>query len=115
MKQAVIVSAARTAVGKAPNGALRNTRPDDTAAAVIGAVLDRAPGFDRPGVEDVIVGCARRQAEQGLNAARSAALRAGLPVSASAVTINRFCSSGLQSIAFAAERVMAGVAEEIVG
>jgi acetyl-CoA acyltransferase len=114
MKQAVIVSAARTAVGKAPNGALRNTRPDDMAAAVIGAVLDRAPGFDRAGVEDVIFGCAMPEAEQGLNVARIAALRAGLPVSASAVTINRFCSSGLQSIAFAAERIMAGFAETIV-
>jgi len=114
MKQAVIVSAARTAVGKAPNGALRNTRPDDMAAAVIDAVLDRAPGFDRAGVEDVIFGCAMPEAEQGLNVARIAALRAGLPVSASAVTINRFCSSGLQSIAFAAERIMAGFAGAIV-
>ena len=114
MNQAVIVSAARTAVGKAPNGALRNTRPDDMAAAVIGAVLDRAPGFDRAGVEDVIFGCAMPEAEQGLNVARIAALRAGLPVSASAVTINRFCSSGLQSIAFAAERIMAGFAGAIV-
>ena len=114
MKQAVIVSAARTAVGKAPNGALRNTRPDDMAAAVIGAVLDRAPGFDRAGIEDVIFGCAMPEAEQGLNVARIAALRAGLPVSASAVTINRFCSSGLQSIAFAAERIMAGFAGAIV-
>jgi acetyl-CoA acyltransferase len=114
MNQAVIVSAARTAVGKAPNGALRSTRPDDMAAAVIGAVLDRAPGFDRSRVEDVIFGCAMPEAEQGLNVARIAALRAGLPVSASAVTINRFCSSGLQSIAFAAERVMAGFAEAIV-
>ena len=114
MKQAVIVSAARTAVGKAPNGALRNTRPDDMAAAVIDAVLDRTPGFDRAGVEDVIFGCAMPEAEQGLNVARIAALRAGLPVSASAVTINRFCSSGLQSIAFAAERIMAGFAGAIV-
>jgi acetyl-CoA acyltransferase len=114
MKEAVIVSAARTAVGKAPNGALRNTRPDDMAAIVIGAVLDRAPGFDRTGVEDVILGCAMPEAEQGLNVARIAALRAGLPVSASAVTINRFCSSGLQSIAFAAERIRAGFAEAIV-
>ncbi|HEU4893138.1 MAG TPA: acetyl-CoA C-acyltransferase [Vicinamibacterales bacterium] len=114
MKHAVIVSAARTAVGKAPNGALRNTRPDDMAAAVIDAVLDRTPGFDRAGVEDVIFGCAMPEAEQGLNVARIAALRAGLPVSASAVTINRFCSSGLQSIAFAAERIMAGFAGAIV-
>jgi acetyl-CoA acyltransferase len=114
MKHAVIVSAARTAVGKAPNGGLRGTRPDDMAAAVIGAVLDRAPGFDRHLVEDVIFGCAMPEAEQGLNVARIAALRAGLPVSASAVTINRFCASGLQSIAFAAERIMAGFAEAIL-
>src|SRR5688572_18604428 len=114
MKQAVIVSAARTAAGKAPHGALRNPRPADMAAAVIGAVLDRAPGFDRSLVEDVIFGCAMPEAEQGLNVARIAALRAGLPVSASAVTINRFCASGLQSIAFAAERIMAGFAEAIL-
>ena len=114
MKHAVIVSAARTAVGKAPNGSLRNTRPDDMAAAVIGAVLERAPGVDPSGIEDVIVGCAMPEAEQGLNVARIAALRAGLPVSASAVTVNRFCSSGLQSIAFAAERIMAGFAEAVV-
>ncbi len=114
MKHAVIVAAARTAVGKAPNGGLRATRPDDMAAAVIGAVLERAPGFDRSLVEDVIFGCAMPEAEQGLNVARIAALRAGLPVSASAVTINRFCASGLQSIAFAAERIMAGFAEAIL-
>jgi acetyl-CoA acyltransferase len=114
MKRAVIVSAARTAVGKAPNGSLRSTRPDDMAAAVIEAALDRAPGFDRNEIEDVILGCAMPEAEQGLNVARIAALRAGVPVSAAAVTINRFCSSGLQSIAFAAERIMAGFAEAIV-
>jgi acetyl-CoA acyltransferase len=114
MKRAVIVSAARTAVGKAPNGSLRSTRPDNMAAAVIEAALDRAPGFDRNQVEDVILGCAMPEAEQGLNVARIAALRAGVPVSAAAVTINRFCSSGLQSIAFAAERIMAGFAEAIV-
>ena len=114
MNQAVIVSAARTAVGKAPNGSLRNTRPDDMAAAVISAVVDRAPGFDRGEIDDVILGCAMPEAEQGLNVARIAALRAGLPVSVSAVTINRFCSSGLQSIAFAAERIMAGFATAIV-
>ena len=114
MKEAVIVSAARTAIGKAPAGSLRHTRPDDMAALVIDAVLGRAPGFDRAEVEDVIVGCAMPEAEQGLNVARIASLRAGLPVSASAVTINRFCSSGLQSIAFAAERIMAGFATAIV-
>jgi acetyl-CoA acyltransferase len=114
MKHAVIVSAARTAVGKAPGGSLRDTRPDDMAAAVIGAVLERAPGVDPGSIEDVILGCAMPEAEQGLNVARIAALRAGLPVSASAVTVNRFCSSGLQSIAFAAERIMAGFAETVV-
>jgi len=114
MKEAVIVSAARTAVGKAPNGALRTTRPDDMAAIVIDAALRRAPFFDRAEVEDVILGCAMPEAEQGLNVARIASLRAGLPVSASAVTVNRFCSSGLQAIAFAAERIMTGAATAIV-
>jgi acetyl-CoA acyltransferase len=114
MKEAVIVSAARTAIGKAPNGALRSTRPDDMAAIVIDAALRRAPSVDRADVEDVILGCAMPEAEQGLNVARIASLRAGLPVSASAVTINRFCSSGLQAIAFAAERIMIGAATAIV-
>ncbi len=114
MREAVIVSAARTAIGKAPAGSLRHTRPDDMAAVVIDAALGRAPGFDRGEVEDVIIGCAMPEAEQGLNVARIASLRAGVPVSASAVTINRFCSSGLQSIAFAAERIMAGFASAIV-
>jgi acetyl-CoA acyltransferase len=114
MNDAVIVSAARTAVGKAPTGALRATRPDDLAAAAIDAVLNRAPGFDRAEVEDVILGCAMPEAEQGLNVARIASLRAGLPVSAAAVTVNRFCSSGLQSIAYAAERIMAGFATAVV-
>ena len=114
MKEAVIVSAVRTAVGRAPNGALRQTRPDDMAAAVIGEVLRRAPAFDRAEVDDVILGCAMPEAEQGLNVARIASLRAGLPVTASAITVNRFCSSGLQSIAYAAERIMAGFATAIV-
>ncbi len=108
MKDAVIVSAVRTAVGKAPNGALRNTRPDDMAATVIAEVLRRAPGLDPANVDDVILGCAMPEAEQGLNVARIASLRAGVPVTASAATVNRFCSSGLQSIAYAAERIMAG-------
>jgi acetyl-CoA acyltransferase len=114
MNEAVIVSAARTAVGKAPNGSLRSVRPDDMAAVVIDAVLERAPAFDRADVDDVIIGCAMPEAEQGLNVARIASLRAGLPVTASAVTINRFCSSGLQAIAFGAERIMAGGATAIV-
>ena len=108
MTEAVIVSAVRTAVGKAPHGALRYTRPDDMAAIVIGEALKRAPGLDPGDVEDVIFGCAMPEAEQGLNVARIASLRAGIPVSASAATVNRFCSSGLQSIAFAAERIIAG-------
>jgi acetyl-CoA acyltransferase len=108
---AVIVSAVRTAVGKAPNGTLRFTRPDEMAATVIGEALTRAPGLDPAEVEDVILGCAMPEAEQGLNVARIASLRAGVPVSASAVTVNRFCSSGLQAIAYAAERIMAGFAQ----
>jgi acetyl-CoA acyltransferase len=114
MRDAVIVSAARTAVGKAPNGSLKHVRPDEMAAAVIEEALGRAPGLDAAEIEDVIVGCAMPEAEQGLNVARIASLRAGVPVSASAVTVNRFCSSGLQAIAFAAERVMCGFATAIV-
>jgi acetyl-CoA acyltransferase len=114
MRDAVIVSAARTAVGKAPNGTLRATRPDDMAAVVIDAALARAPALDRGELDDVILGCAMPEAEQGLNVARIASLRAGLPVTTSAVTVNRFCSSGLQSIAYAAERIIAGGATAIV-
>jgi acetyl-CoA acyltransferase len=114
MNDAVIVSAARTPVGKAPKGTLRGTRPDELAAVVIRESLRRAPGFDPADVEDVILGCAMPEAEQGLNVARIASLRAGIPVSASAVTINRFCSSGLQAIAFAAERVMCGAVSAVV-
>jgi acetyl-CoA acyltransferase len=114
MQEAVIVSAARTAVGKAPNGALKTVRPDEMAAAVIAEVLRRAPGIEPSDIDDVILGCAMPEAEQGLNVARIASLRAGVPVTASAVTINRFCSSGLQSIAFAAERIMCGFAQSIV-
>src|ERR1700689_4613696 len=98
MEDAVIVSAVRTAVGKAPAGALRGTRPDDLAAAAMTEALRRASGLDPADVDDVILGCAMPEAEQGLNVARIASLRAGIPVSASAVTINRFCSSGLQAI-----------------
>ena len=114
MTNAVIVSAVRTAAGKAPNGALRGTRPDDLAAAVIAAALQRAPGLEPSAVEDVILGCAMPEGEQGMNVARIAALRAGVPVTASAVTVNRFCSSGLQAIAYAAERIMVGAASTIV-
>jgi acetyl-CoA acyltransferase len=114
MRNAVIVSAVRTAVGKAPSGTLRFTRPDEMGAVVIAEALKRASGVQSADVDDVIVGCAMPEAEQGLNVARIASLRAGVPVSASAVTVNRFCSSGLQSIAYAAERIMAGFADTIV-
>jgi acetyl-CoA acyltransferase len=114
MRDAVIVSAARTAVGKAGRGALRATRPDDLAAVAIRAALDRVPGLDPKEIDDVILGCAMPEAEQGMNVARIAALRAGLPVECSAMTVNRFCSSGLQSIAMAAERIAGGGAEVIV-
>jgi acetyl-CoA acyltransferase len=110
----VIVSAARTPVGKAPKGALRFTRPDEMAATVMRAVVDRAQGLDPALIEDVIFGCAMPEAEQGLNVARIAALRAGLPVSASAVTVNRFCASGLETIAMAADRIAGGGARAIL-
>ncbi len=113
MHDAVIVAAVRTAVGKAPNGSLRTVRPDEMAAAVLADVLRRAPGVEPADISDVILGCAMPEAEQGLNVARIASLRAGIPVEASAVTINRFCSSGLQAIAFVAERVMCGFSEAI--
>ena len=114
MTEAVIVSAVRTPVGKAPKGSLRTTRPDEMAATVIAEALRRAPGIEPAEVEDVILGCAMPEAEQGMNVARIASLRAGIPTAASAVTINRFCSSGLQAIAFGAERIICGSAETIV-
>ena len=114
MTDAVIVSAVRTPVGKAPKGTLCTTRPDEMAAAVMAEALRRAPGIEPAEVEDVILGCAMPEAEQGMNVARIASLRAGIPIEASAVTINRFCSSGLQAIAFAAERIMCGLAETII-
>jgi acetyl-CoA acyltransferase len=114
MQDAVIVSAARTPVGKAPNGTLRTVRPDELAARAIGAALERATGVQPSDIDDVILGCAMPEAEQGLNVARIASLRAGIPVEASAVTVNRFCSSGLQSIAYAAERIMCGFSRAIV-
>src|SRR5262252_6886584 len=116
MKDAVIVSAVRTAVGKAPKGTLRDTRPDDMGAAAIKEAIARVPGLDGSQIDDVIMGCAMPEAEQGMNVARAAAIRAGLPVETSAMTINRFCSSGLQSIALAADRIRGGGAEvEIAG
>jgi acetyl-CoA acyltransferase len=105
MKDAVIVSAVRTAVGKAPKGTLRDTRPDDMGAAAIKEALARVPGLEASEVDDVIMGCAMPEAEQGMNVARAAAIRAGLPVETSAMTINRFCSSGLQTIAMASDRI----------
>jgi acetyl-CoA acyltransferase len=114
MHDAVIVSAVRTAVGKAPNGTLRGTRPDELAAAAIAEALRRAPAIAPSEIDDVILGCAMPEGEQGLNVARIASLRAGVPVQASAVTVNRFCSSGLQAIAFAAERIMCGFSSAIV-
>jgi acetyl-CoA acyltransferase len=114
MNDAVIVSAVRTAVGKAPNGSLRGTRPDELGSAVIAEALRRAPGIEAGEVEDVILGCAMPEGEQGMNVARIASLRAGVPVTASAVTVNRFCSSGLQAIAYGAERIMCGGSSVIV-
>jgi acetyl-CoA acyltransferase len=114
MKDAVVVSLARTAVGKAPRGMLRNTRPDDMAGVVIKAAISRVPGLDPSEIDDVILGCAMPEAEQGHNVARIASLRAGLPVTCSAMTINRFCSSGLQSIALACDRIRGGSADVIV-
>src|ERR1700746_3931059 len=111
---AFVVSAVRTPVGKAPNGALRYTRPDEMAATVIAEALRRVPSSDPVEVDDVILGCAMPEAEQGLNVARIASLRAGVPISASAVTVNRFCASGLQAIAFAADQVRTGASAAVV-
>lgn len=114
MAEAVIVSAVRTPVGRAYKGSLRTTRPDDLAALAIREALARVPAVDAKEIDDVILGCAMPEGEQGMNVARIAALRAGLPVETSAMTINRFCSSGLQAIALAAERIRGGSAEIIV-
>jgi acetyl-CoA acyltransferase len=115
MKDAVIVSAVRTAVGKAPKGTLSVVRPDEMAATVIREALNRAPGLSSSHVDDVVIGCAMPEGEQGMNVARIASLRAGVPIEASAVTVNRFCSSGLQAIVYAAERIMLGAAEVAIG
>ncbi len=114
MREVVIASSVRTPVGKAYKGTLRATRPDELGAIAIRGALERVPQVDPKEIEDVIMGCAMPEAEQGMNVARIASLRAGLPVECSAMTINRFCSSGLQAIALAAERIMAGGAEVIV-
>ena len=114
MREVVLVSSVRTPVGRAFKGTLRATRPDELAAVAIQGALDRVPQLDRKEIEDVILGCAMPEAEQGMNVARIASLRSGLPVEASAMTINRFCSSGLQAISLAAERIASGGAEVIV-
>jgi acetyl-CoA acyltransferase len=114
MNEVVIVSSVRTAVGKAPRGALRFTRPDDLGAIAVRGALDRVPQLDPRSIDDVIIGCAMPEAEQGMNLARVIALRAGLPVESSAMTINRFCASGLQAIALAAERIRCGGADTIL-
>ncbi|MBW5448277.1 acetyl-CoA C-acetyltransferase [Cohnella sp. CFH 77786] len=114
MREAVIVSIARTAVGKAKKGSLVQTRADDLGKAVLQAVMDRTPGLAKEDVEDVIIGCAMPEGEQGLNFARIMSLYAGFPNTVPALTVNRFCSSGLQSIAFAAERIMLGHADVII-
>jgi acetyl-CoA acyltransferase len=114
MTDAVIVSAVRTAVGRAPRGTLRHTRPDDLAAIVLREALARVPTLEAAEVEDVVVGCAMPEGEQGLNVARIASIRAGLPISASAMTVNRFCASGLEAIAIAADRVRSGVATVVL-
>jgi acetyl-CoA acyltransferase len=114
MREAVIASSVRTPVGKAFKGTLRATRPDDLAAVAMQEAIRRVPGLDPNEIEDIILGCAMPEAEAGMNVARNAALRAGLPVEISAITINRFCSSGLQSIAMAAERIVAGYGDVIL-
>jgi acetyl-CoA acyltransferase len=114
MAEAVIISSVRTPVGRGYKGSLRTSRPDDLAALVIKEALARVPGLDPKDIDDVILGCAMPEGEQGMNVARIAALRAGLPVETSAMTVNRFCASGLQAIALAAERIRGGSAQVIV-
>ena len=114
MNEVVIASAVRTPVGKAPRGTLRNTRPDDLAAIAITGALARIPQLDKAEIDDVILGCAMPEGEQGMNVARVASFRAGLPITASGMTINRYCASGLQSIALAADRIRGGSSDVIV-
>src|SRR5262252_5483067 len=114
MRDAVIVTAVRTAVGKAPKGTLRATRPDDLGAFAIQGALARVPALDKKEIEDVIIGCAMPEGEQGMNVARICSLRAGVPIESAAMTVNRFCASGLQTIALAAERIRGGSADVIV-
>ena len=114
MREAVIVAGVRTAIGKAPKGTLRNTRPDDLGAIVIEELMRRVPQVSKEEIEDVIMGCAIPEAEQGMNVARIIALRAGLPTSVSGMTVNRFCSSGLQTISIAAQQIMTGMSEVLI-
>ena len=114
MKEAVVVSAVRTPVGKAPKGTLRYTRPDDLGAIAVKSAVDRVPALDSKEIEDVIIGCAMPEGEQGMNVARLISLRAGLPIEAAAMTVNRYCASGLQTIALAAERIRGGGVDVIV-
>ncbi|MCY0869232.1 MAG: beta-ketoacyl synthase N-terminal-like domain-containing protein, partial [Firmicutes bacterium] len=109
MREAVIVATGRSAIGKAGRGSLRQTRPDEFGASVLKAVVERAQGLDPAQIEDVIMGCATPEAEQGMNLARILALRAGLPTSVGGVTVNRFCSSGLQAVAMAAQGIQTGM------
>src|SRR2546423_8838118 len=114
MNEVVIVAAARTPIGRAPRGTLRFTRPDELAALAIQAVLERAKGLPADQIEDVILGCAMPEQEQGMNVARIAALRAGIPSSVPALTVNRFCASGLEAIAVGAQRVAVGQADVVI-
>src|ERR1044071_655062 len=109
MKEAFIVSAVRTPVGKAPNGKLRTVRPDDLAALVIKEVLARVPALSDQQIDDVVLGCAMPEGSQGMNVARIACQRAGLPDTVPAMTVNRFCASGLEAIAIAAQRILSGM------
>src|SRR5579859_8547 len=115
IQDAYIVAATRTPVGKAPRGVFRNTRPDDLLAFTINAALAKCPSIDKARIDDAVIGCAMPEAEQGMNVARIAVLLAGLPNVVSAVTINRFCSSGLQAVAMAADRIRLGDADLMIG
>src|SRR5208337_741516 len=108
MPEAVLVAAVRTPVGRAPKGALSTVRPDDLAATTLTGALDRVPALDKSTIDDVILGCAQPEGEQGWNIARMAALRAGLPVEIPGVTVNRLCASGLEAIALADQRISSG-------
>lgn len=115
MKEAVIVAGVRTAVGRAPRGSLKNTRPDDLLALVLEELITRVPGLEAKEIEDIVIGNSFPEAEQGINIARISSLRAGIPTSVPAFTLNRFCSSGLQAIAVAAEKIMCGFADVVIG